>query len=38
MLLQDMDGDGNLDMIVEGDNGVIEIFKGKGDGTFGATA
>ncbi len=38
MLLQDMDGDGILDMVVEGDNGVIEIFKGKGDGTFGNTS
>ena len=26
MLMQDMDGDGIPDMVVEGDNGVIEIF------------
>jgi Bacterial Ig-like domain (group 3)/FG-GAP-like repeat len=35
MLLQDMDGDGILDMVVEGDKGVIEIFKGHADGSFG---
>ncbi|MDP9049605.1 MAG: FG-GAP-like repeat-containing protein [Acidobacteriota bacterium] len=30
MLVQDMDGDGIADAVVEGDNGVIEIFKGTG--------
>jgi hypothetical protein len=30
MLLQDMDGDGIADLVVEGDNGVIEIFHGNG--------
>jgi Bacterial Ig-like domain (group 3) len=36
MLLQDMDvpADGIADMVVEGDNGVITIHKGNGDGTF----
>jgi hypothetical protein len=29
MLLQDMDNDGIADMVVEGDNGVIEIFHGN---------
>jgi Bacterial Ig-like domain (group 3)/FG-GAP-like repeat len=29
MLLHDMDGDGIQDIVVEGDNGVIEIFKGN---------
>ena len=29
MLIQDMDGDGVADMVVEGDRGVIEIFKGS---------
>ena len=38
MLLHDMDGDGLQDMVVEGDNGVIEIFKGKPDGTFATTS
>ncbi|HEY4382331.1 MAG TPA: VCBS repeat-containing protein, partial [Acidobacteriaceae bacterium] len=38
MLLQDMDGDNRLDIVVEGDNGVIEIFKGNGDGTFATTS
>jgi hypothetical protein len=30
MLLQDMDADGIADMVVEGDDGVIEIFHGNG--------
>ncbi len=34
MLLQDMDGDNHADMVVESDNGVIQIFKGAADGTF----
>jgi hypothetical protein len=34
MLMQDMDGDGIVDMVVERDKGVIEIHKGNGDGTF----
>jgi hypothetical protein len=38
MLLQDMDGDGHLDMVVEGDNGVLEIHKGNADGTFQAVS
>ena len=29
MLLQDMDGDGKADMVVEGDGGIIEIFHGN---------
>jgi hypothetical protein len=38
MLLQDMDRDKIADMVVEGDNGVIEIFKGNPDGTFALTS
>ena len=38
MLMQDMDLDGKVDMVVEGDNGVITIHKGNGDGTFGTTS
>jgi len=38
MLLQDMDGDGHPDMVVEADNGVIEIFHGNPDGTFASTS
>ncbi len=34
MLLQDMDDDGHPDMVVEGNDGTIEIFKGNADGTF----
>jgi hypothetical protein len=34
LLLQDMDHDLHADMVVEVDNGVIEIHKGNGDGTF----
>ena len=39
MLLQDMDvpADDIADMVVELDNGVIEIHKGNGDGTFATT-
>src|ERR1035441_9455247 len=38
MLLEDMDGDGHPDMVVEADNGVIEIFHGNPDGTFATTS
>ncbi len=38
MLLHDMDGDGHPDMVVEADNGVIEIFHGNADGTFATTS
>jgi hypothetical protein len=38
MLLYDMDLDGHLDMVVEGDNGVIEIFHGNTDGSFATTS
>ena len=38
LLLHDMDFDNHLDMIVEGDKGVIEIFKGNADGTFAKTS
>ena len=40
MLMQDMDvpADGIADMVVEGDNGVITIHKGNGDGTFATTS
>ncbi len=34
MLLQDMDGDGHPDMVVEGSDGSIEIHHGNLDGTF----
>jgi hypothetical protein len=34
MLLHDMDGDSHPDLVVEGDNGVIEIFHGNTNGTF----
>ncbi len=34
LLLHDMDNDGRLDLVVEGDRGVIEIHKGESDGTF----
>jgi hypothetical protein len=34
MLMQDVDSDGFADMVIEGDNGVIEIHHGYGDGTF----
>ena len=38
MLLYDMDLDGHQDMVVEGDQGVIEIFHGNPDGTFATTS
>jgi hypothetical protein len=34
MLLQDMSGDGIPDMVVEGANGGIAIYKGDGNGNF----
>jgi hypothetical protein len=34
MLLQDMSGDGIPDMVVEGANGGITIYKGDGNGNF----
>jgi hypothetical protein len=34
MLLQDMNGDGIPDMVVEGANGGITIYKGDGNGNF----
>ena len=33
-VLDDMDGDGNLDLIVNTGNDAFSIFLGKGDGTF----
>jgi hypothetical protein len=38
MLLQDMDGDGKPDMVVEGKDGSIEIFPGDGKGGFSTTS
>ena len=38
MLMQDVNGDGIADMVVEGDNGIIEIFTGNANGTFNATS
>ncbi|MGB7814259.1 MAG: FG-GAP-like repeat-containing protein, partial [Polyangia bacterium] len=38
MLLQDMDGDGIPDMVVEGKDGSIEIFPGDGKGGFSTTS
>jgi Bacterial Ig-like domain (group 3)/FG-GAP-like repeat/FG-GAP repeat len=37
MLLHDVDGDGRLDLVVEGVNGEIEILHGNGDGSFSAS-
>jgi hypothetical protein len=34
LLMQDMDGDGIPDMVVEGDGGVISIYRGDGNGGF----
>jgi hypothetical protein len=34
MLVQDVDGDGAPDLIAEGDQGLIQIYKGYADGTF----
>ena len=33
-VLDDMDGDGNLDLIVNTGNNALSVFLGKGDGTF----
>ena len=38
MLMHDMDHDGHADMVVEGDNGVIQIFHGNSDGSFATTS
>ena len=34
MLLADMDGDGQADLLVEGAGGRLDIYRGNGDGTF----
>jgi Bacterial Ig-like domain (group 3)/FG-GAP-like repeat/FG-GAP repeat len=36
MLLHDVDGDGHLDLVLEGANGRIEILHGNSDGSFAA--
>ena len=38
MLLHDVDGDGHLDLVLEGANGRIEILHGNTDGNFAATS
>ncbi len=38
MLLHDVDGDGHLDLVLEGANGRIEILHGNTDGSFGTTS
>jgi len=38
MLLHDVDGDGHLDLVLEGANGRIEILHGDTDGSFAATS
>ncbi|HWW98376.1 MAG TPA: FG-GAP-like repeat-containing protein [Edaphobacter sp.] len=38
MLLHDVDGDGHLDLVLEGANGRIEILHGNPDGSFAATS
>jgi hypothetical protein len=38
MLLHDVDGDGHLDLVLEGSNGRIEILHGNTDGSFAATS
>src|SRR6266851_1006825 len=38
MLLHDVDGDGHLDLVLEGANGRIEILHGNTDGSFAATS
>jgi hypothetical protein len=34
MLLHDVDGDGHLDLVLEGASGQIEILHGNADGSF----
>jgi Bacterial Ig-like domain (group 3)/FG-GAP-like repeat/FG-GAP repeat len=38
MLLHDVDGDGHLDLVLEGANGRIEILHGNTDGSFAAAS
>jgi hypothetical protein len=38
MLLHDVDGDGHLDLVLEGASGRIEILHGNTDGSFAATS
>ena len=38
MLLHDVDGDGHLDLVLEGANGRIEILHGNTDGSFATTS
>jgi hypothetical protein len=38
MLLHDVDGDGHLDLVLEGANGRIEILHGNTDGSFAASS
>jgi hypothetical protein len=38
MLLHDVDGDGHLDLVLEGANGRIEILHGNMDGSFAAAS
>ena len=37
-LLQDMDGDGHPDLLIEGDTGTLDILHGFPDGTFATTS
>jgi hypothetical protein len=34
VLVMDVDGDGNQDIVVANDNANLQIFRGRGDGTF----
>jgi hypothetical protein len=38
LLLHDVDGDGHLDLVLEGANGRIEILHGNSDGSFAAAS